>query len=69
MLNDKHAAKRPKVEACATCRFFFPTPKGNHGDCRRMPPTGTYEGHPTTHPDGWCGEYKTDEHKIADAKE
>ncbi len=66
MLSDAHAAKRSKIESCATCRFFLPTPKGNQGECRRMPPAaGVTEGHPTTYPDGWCGEFKEDALKIA----
>jgi len=64
MLHDLHAAKREKVELCETCRFFFSTPNGGHGDCRRFPPTGAHEGHPTTNPQGYCGEYKADQHKI-----
>ncbi len=73
MLNDPHADKRATIESCATCRFFFPTPKchetggkGAHvtGDCRRMPPPPNYNGHPTVYTDGWCGEYAVDKHKV-----
>ncbi len=58
MANDKMA------ESCLTCKFYFPTPKGSYGDCRRMPPNGTTEGHPTTNPGGWCGEYREDALKL-----
>lgn len=76
-LNDPHAAKRANVEACLTCRFFFPSPKCNEtggrekhvtGDCRRFPPQGNYNGHQTVYVSGWCGEYKEDVLKVAHQK-
>lgn len=67
-LTDKHAAKRidagGKAENCVSCRYFFPTPFGNHGDCRFNPPNGRYEGFPTVNPADWCSKYLVDQHKI-----
>lgn len=68
MLSDPHAAKRPKHESCETCRFYFSTPKGNHGDCHFMPPTAD-SFFPTTYPNVWCGQYKEDELKIEHSKQ
>lgn len=63
-LSDPHAAKREKFEACIVCRYWFPTPKGNHGDCRRNPPNGRYEGFPSSNPTDWCGCFVEDKHKA-----
>jgi len=51
-----------KVENCSTCRNYFPTPKGNEGDCHYLPPSA--EGFPTVYPTTWCSQYRADQLKI-----
>lgn len=46
----------PNDESCASCKFFTPTPKGEKGSCRRMPPTPA--GIVKTDATEWCGEFK-----------
>lgn len=68
MLHDKHQNKRGNIENCESCRFYFPTPAGNNGNCHRFPPTQP-SGHMTTYPLGWCGEYVADKIKIQELGE
>lgn len=63
MLHDPFQHKRPKIENCESCRFYMPTPKGEHGNCHRLPPSNP-SGHITVYPLGWCGEYEPDPQKI-----
>lgn len=62
MLHDIH--KREKIENCESCRFYFATPKGEHGNCHRFPPPSATSGHVTVYPLGWCGEYTADPEKM-----
>jgi hypothetical protein len=64
MLTDPYAHLRPKVESCRTCRNYFPTPKGSHGDCHYLPPNAD-SFFPTVYPNVWCAQYKEDPLKIA----
>lgn len=65
-LIDNHALKRGEIQNCESCRFYFPTPVGGHGNCHRFPPPSANSGHVTVYAEGWCGEYTADAEKIAE---
>jgi hypothetical protein len=53
-------------ERCLDCFFFKPSPSGQHGYCRRYPPTFTATDEagrpkfysPVVSPWNWCGEFE-----------
>ena len=53
-------------DSCAGCYFFYGSPSGTHGFCKRYPPVFTnMDGdnrpkffNPVTSPFNWCGEFE-----------
>ena len=55
------------LKTCKSCRFYRERQNGEMGDCRRYPPSLTFDftrksymsGFPIVPPAEWCGEHQT----------
>lgn len=56
------------MNSCESCKYWFVKDCGNHGECRRYPPTGNLLESINTPATYECGEYERREANLKESE-